>query len=99
MSATDIVLELSPYGFRIRVELAGDHARVLADDGNGWEDVGEARVTRRPAPPRKACLLVPSQAQLASGRVGRAANDAAPCSSAGSSRTKTASRSSSGAAT
>lgn len=48
----DLVIELCPYGFKIRVEVNGSQARVLADDGTGWEDVGEARLTKHPAATR-----------------------------------------------
>lgn len=45
----DVAFEMAPYGFPIRVELAGGRARILVDDGAGWEDAGEARVLGGPS--------------------------------------------------
>lgn len=54
MSASDVTLELCPYGFPIRVELRDGRARVLVDDGQGWEEAGEARVLGGPSVARTA---------------------------------------------
>ncbi|MFO0549606.1 MAG: hypothetical protein U0271_14530 [Polyangiaceae bacterium] len=59
----DLTLELSPYGFPIRVELRGGRARVYARDGVEWEDVGDARVRTAWARGRRRANMARSRAR------------------------------------
>ncbi|NUO50128.1 MAG: hypothetical protein HOV80_14835 [Polyangiaceae bacterium] len=54
MKDLSLTLELCPYGFPIRVELDGGRARVLVDEGNGWDEAGEARVLGGPSVAKRA---------------------------------------------
>ena len=46
----NLTLELSPYGFPVRVEVVDGRARVLAREPgvDGWEEAGEARIIAMP---------------------------------------------------